>query len=141
MERLGWIRQLDAKSDGGDTFFDEAWGWWAMTPELTLGGGKVGSLGNIGYGVDGACTCHETDNADIFLDPGSIQQIRLTWASGPMTAAVAVEEAGAARELGAAGEVKFAGDTVNGEIAAVWRDGGAFRMILASRCRYRFWFW
>ena len=61
-----------AKDDSGDAFFDEAWGWWAMTPELTLGGGKAGSLGNIGYGVDGACTCNVTDNADIFLDPGSI---------------------------------------------------------------------
>jgi hypothetical protein len=115
-----------AKSDDGNAFFDEVWGWWAMTPELTLGGGKVGSLGNIGYGVDGACTCHETDNADIFLDPGSIQQLRLTWASGPMTAAVAVEEAGADKELGVAAEVKFSGDTVNGEIAGVWRDGGAY---------------
>ena len=115
------------KTDFADAFFDEVWGWWAMTPELTLGGGKVGSLGNIGYGVDGACTCHETDNADIFLDPGAIQQIRLTWASGPMTAAVAVEDGGAApisRGLGAAAEVKFSGDTVNGEIAGVWRDGG-----------------
>jgi hypothetical protein len=43
-----------------------------------------------------------------------------------MTAAVAVEEAGANKELGAAAEVKFSGDTVNGEIAGVWRDGGAY---------------
>ncbi len=97
-----------------------------MTPELTLGGGKAGSLGNIGYGVDSACTCHETDNADIFLDPGSIQQLRLSWASGPMSAAVAVEEAGTARELGGAAEVKYAGDLFSGEIAGDWRDGGAF---------------
>ena len=48
---------------GGDPSFrdqnasvvmNEAWGWWAMTPELTLGGGFTGSLGNIGYGYDGA---------------------------------------------------------------------------------------
>ena len=41
-----------------------AWGYWAMTPELTFGGGYAGSLGNIGYGYDGACTCYYTDNAD-----------------------------------------------------------------------------
>ena len=43
------------------TFFaNEYWGWWAMTPELTFGGGYSGSLGNIGYGVDGACNCYYT---------------------------------------------------------------------------------
>ena len=30
----------------GDAYFNEAWGYWAMTPELTLGGGYTGSLGN-----------------------------------------------------------------------------------------------
>ena len=117
----------DSKGDSGNAFFDEAWGWWAMTPELTLGGGKAGSLGNIGYGVDGSMTCHECDQADIGMDPGGTQQMRLSWASGPMSAAVAVEDAGSSpitRGLGAAAEVKFAGDSVNGEISADWRDGG-----------------
>jgi len=47
-----------------DVYMKTAWGYWAMTPELTLGGGYAGSLGNIGYGYDGACTCYYTDNAD-----------------------------------------------------------------------------
>ena len=54
----------------GDVYMKTAWGYWAMTPELTFGGGYAGSLGNIGYGYDGACTCYYTDNADVGFDPG-----------------------------------------------------------------------
>ena len=61
------------------------WGWWAMTPELTLGGGFTGSLGNIGYGYDGACNCYYTDNADVAMNPGDTSQMRLSYASGPFS--------------------------------------------------------
>ncbi len=64
-----------------------------MTPELTLGGGYTGSLGNIGYGYDGACNCYYTDNADVGFDPGDTSQMRLSYASGPMSAAIALEDA------------------------------------------------
>ena len=70
-----------------------AWGWWAMTPELTLGGGFTGSLGNIGYGYDGACTCYFTDNADAAFNPGDVTQMRLSYASGPLSMAIAIEDA------------------------------------------------
>jgi hypothetical protein len=107
----------------------EAWGWWAMTPELTLGGGYSGSLGNIGYGYDGSCNCYYTDYADVSMDPGDTTQVRLTYASGPISVAVAVEDASTdsgsdyGDRLGTAGEVKYSSDTVSGEISAVWRDG------------------
>jgi hypothetical protein len=122
-----------------------AWGWWAMTPELTLGGGFQGSLGNIGYGYDGACTCAFDDNADVAFNPGDTTQMRLSYASGPLSMAIAIEDAsshgatqaaplgpftaanpfgGDANSIGAAGEVKFSGDAVNGEVSAVWHDGG-----------------
>ncbi len=71
-----------------------AWGWWAMTPELTLGGGYDGSIGDAGaggFGVDGACNCYYTDNF-LYFGPGDTTQMRLTWASGPITAAVALED-------------------------------------------------
>ena len=111
---------------------NEAWGWWAMTPELTLGGGYTGSLGNIGYGYDGACNCYITDSADVAFNPGDASQLRLSYASGPMSAAIAIEDAsntgktfgGGIGALGVAGEVKFTGDTVNGEISAVWHTEG-----------------
>ena len=65
--------RLRANFDGngaGDVYSDVAWGYWAMTPELTFGGGYAGSLGNVGYGYDGACTCYYTDNADVAFNPG-----------------------------------------------------------------------
>ncbi len=120
-----------------DVYIEQAWGWWAMTPELTLGGGFAGSLGNIGYGYDGACNCYYTDNADVGLNPGDTSQMRLTYASGPFTAAIALEDATGTGQsfsgsggsgdnsLGAAGEIKYAGDMFNGEISGYFRQDAA----------------
>jgi hypothetical protein len=111
---------------------NEYWGYWAMTPELTLGGGYTGSLGNIGYGYDGACNCYYTDNADVAFNPGDAKQMRLSYASGPLSMAVAIEDAsnvaakfgGTGDALGVAGEIKYAGDVVSGEISAVYHARG-----------------
>jgi hypothetical protein len=130
--------RLRANFDGngnGDVYSDVAWGYWSMTPELTFGGGYAGSLGNIGYGYDGACTCYYTDNADVAFNPGDVTQFRLSYASGPFSMGVALEDASLnsafigdssnagshGNKLGAAGEIKYSGDIVNGEIAGVWR--------------------
>lgn len=118
----------------GDVYSDVAWGYWAMTPELTFGGGYSGSLGNIGYGYDGACTCNYTDNADVAFNPGDVTQMRLSYASGPFGMAIALEDASIhpfvrgdgdtinGDKLGAAGEITYGGDVFSGEIAGVWRD-------------------
>jgi len=121
----------DEDFNTNEAYWKEAWGWWAMTPELTLGGGYTGSLGNIGYGYDGACNCYYTDNADVGFDPGDTSQMRLSWASGPLSAAVALEDAsgdgdgrwGDDNSLGVAAEIKYSGDSFNGEISGIWRDG------------------
>ncbi|MCA3555209.1 hypothetical protein [Aestuariivirga sp.] len=111
-----------------DIYMKTAWGYWAMTPELTLGGGYSGSLGNIGYGYDGACTCYYTDNADVGFDPGDTTQMRLSYASGPFAMAIAIEDAStksdslSGNNLGAAGEIKYTGDSFSGEISGVYRS-------------------
>jgi hypothetical protein len=118
-----------------DLYFEQAWGYWAMTPELTLGGGFAGSLSNIGYGYDGACNCYYTDNANVALNPGDTSQMRLSYASGPFSAAIALEDAsggvvgnmfGSGDSLGVAGEIKYAGDMFSGEISGGWRDAHTF---------------
>ena len=118
----------------GDVYMKTAWGYWAMTPELTFGGGYAGSLGNIGYGYDGACTCYYTDNADLSFDPGDTTQLRLSYASGPFSMAVALEDSGFnngfgndnnyanGQNLGVAGELKYSGDMFSGEISGVYRS-------------------
>ncbi len=112
---------------GGDAAvtMNEAWGWWKMTPELTLGGGYTGSLSGIGYGYDGACNCYYTDNADAAYGHQDTTQMRLSYASGPMSAAIAIEDdhshtpGGSA--LGMAAELKYSGDMFSGEISGgVW---------------------
>jgi len=117
-----------------DVYMKTAWGYWAMTPELTFGGGYAGSLGNIGYGYDGACTCYYTDNADVGFDPGDTTQLRLSYASGPFSMAVALEDSGFnngfgndnnyvnGQNLGVAGEIKYSGDAFSGEISGVYRS-------------------
>ena len=118
----------------GNVYMKTAWGYWAMTPELTFGGGYAGSLGNISYGYDGACTCYYTDNADVGFDPGDTSQLRLSYASGPFSMAVALEDSGKnnrygndnkyvnGQNLGVAGEIKYSGDAFSGEISGVYRS-------------------
>ncbi len=114
---------------------NEAWGWWAMTPELTLGGGFTGSLGNIGYGYDGACNCYYTDNADVGMNPGDATQMRLSYASGPFSMAIALEDDDrqvdvdafdhpifSDGDLAGAAEIKYTGDMFNGEISAYFGE-------------------
>lgn len=113
---------------------NEYWGWWAITPELTLGGGYSGSLANIGYGYDGACNCYLTDYADVAMNPGDASQVRLSYASGPFTAAVAIEDDTKDyidhdwyQSVAAAGEIKYSGDMFSGEIAGYVGDDGRWR--------------
>ena len=120
-----------------DLYAKVAWGYWAMTPDLTLGGGYNQSIGDIVYGYDGSCTCYFTDNADVDFDPGDTTQLRASYVAGPVTFAAAVESASignsdagsasvnsaiSAGLLGVAGEVSYTGDVFSGEIAGIWRD-------------------
>jgi hypothetical protein len=103
---------------------NEQWGYWAITPELTLGGGYTGSLSGIGYGYDGKCNCYYTDNANAGYGHGDTTQMRLSYASGPMGFAIALEddESGGSDndDIGVAAELKYSGDTVSGEISGGW---------------------
>jgi hypothetical protein len=130
---------------------NEVWGWWAMTPEITLGGGYSGSLGNIAYGLDGACNCYGTDNFET-LNPGDAEQMRLTWTSGPISIAGAIEDSDYTLyippgvidgdgNLAYAAEVKYSGDTINGEVSAffdpnfsndVWQAGAGVGFALGD---------
>ena len=100
---------------------DGYWGWWKMTPELTLGAGVDGSLAGIGYGYDGLCTCNYTDFAPAgYGHQGDPSQMRLSYESGPIKAAIAVEDytnTPASNNFGVAGEIKYAGDAISGEIS------------------------
>jgi hypothetical protein len=150
---VGGLVRLQGNLEGrGDTnvTIPEAWGWWKMTPELTVGGGYTSTLANIGYGYDGACTCYYTDTAPMALPGGQEKsQLRLSYASGPLSFAVALEDAtqfiyvgrpflydplppfdilGAeilqvGRDgVGVAGEIKYAGQNFSAEVSAGWWD-------------------
>jgi hypothetical protein len=132
---VGVTMEMRADMDGrqdNDVYMNEAWGWWAMTPELTFGGGYTASLADIGYGYDGACSCYYIDNADMNFNPGDTTQMRLSYASGPFSMAIALEDSttyfafGDGEQnndrLGVAGQAKYSGDTFSGEISGGWWD-------------------
>jgi opacity protein-like surface antigen len=103
---------------------DGYWGWWKITPELTLGGGVDGSLANSSNAFDNRCACAYIDTGGAFGhdDP---TQIRLSYASGPISFAVAVEDeanSGTKSALGFAGEMKYSGDTIGFDINAGYWD-------------------
>jgi hypothetical protein len=103
---------------GGDGY----WGYWQISPELTLGGGRDGSVS----GLDGqnACTCYY-NGGDVGFGRGDPSQMRLSYASGPISFAIALEDAsrseGTKNSLGVAAEVKWSADMVSFEVA-----GGAW---------------
>ena len=122
----------DSVSHGNSTVvMNEAWGWWQFSPEMNLGGGFTGSVGNIGHGVDGACNCYGTDNSDAFdFNPGDNEQLRLTFASGPFSAAIAIEDGGRNSsglkrysDIGAAGEIAYSNDSFSGEVSGFFGEG------------------
>ena len=90
---------------------NEAFGWWDFAPGLSLQGGFTGSLGQVGYGLDGACTCYYTDNGDgADLNPGDAEQLRFIYESGPIIFGVSVEDSDS--EGGAfAADFKWSGDS------------------------------
>jgi opacity protein-like surface antigen len=106
---------------------DGYWGWWKMTPELTLGGGVDGSLANSSNAFDNRCTCayQQTGGAFGHDDP---TQIRLSYASGPISFAIALEDeanVGNKSAFGVAGEMKYAGDTIGFDLNAGYWDSKA----------------
>jgi hypothetical protein len=113
--------------NGGTVTDDGYWGWWAMTPELTLGGGAQGSLAGNDSGFDGK------EGIEFFGDGSGgynhngkdPAQIRLSYASGPLAFAIALEDennTATNSALGVAGEMKYSGDTIGFELNAGYWD-------------------
>jgi hypothetical protein len=110
---------------------NEQWGYWAVTPELTLGGGYTGSLSGIGYGYDGKCNCYLTDNAAAGYGHGDTTQMRLSYSGGPFGFQIALEDDESTGsdndDMGVAAEMKFSGDMFSGEISGgYWESDDAW---------------
>ncbi len=119
----GTILQVyDVVAGSISTAADGYWGYWNVTDELALGGGRDGSVS----GLDGsnACTCMYA-GYDVGFGRGDPSQMRLSYNSGPIGFAVALEDASrddaSDDALGVAAEVKWSGDSMSFEIA-----GGAW---------------
>ncbi len=109
-------------------------GYWKMTPELELSGGSFGSAAKNSQGWKGACSCYFLGEdptghygTNLGNDPA---QLRLTYKSGPIAFAMAVEDydnrliAGFSTKskLGVAAEMKFSGDGYGFELNGGYWD-------------------
>ncbi|MFT3673162.1 porin [Aestuariivirga sp.] len=128
-------------SQSGTVKMDYAWGWWKMTPELTFAGGYNGSLATIGYGIRKINDAY-ISRGSVGVDGGDFTQLRLSYNSGPIGIAVALEhtdEGGNYDDLagtpiadikggplGVAAEVTYSGDMFNAELAGFVRDTGLY---------------
>jgi hypothetical protein len=130
------------RSHDKDVQTDGYWGWWKMTPELTLAGGVDGSLANSSNAFDNRCSCAYIGTGGAF-GRGDPTQIRLSYASGPISFAVALEDEANTRTtlydpvtaqvirsnksaFGVAAEMKYAGDTIGFDLnAGHWDQPGS----------------
>jgi hypothetical protein len=123
-------------SNSAGVMMDYAWGWWKMTPELTFAGGYNGSLATIGMGLRKVNDAYISRGVST-VDGGDFTQMRVSYASGPIGLAVAIEHTdegdnqttpaltGSDSAFGFAAEATYAGDMFNAEIAGYIRDADA----------------
>ena len=112
----------------GNVTMPEAWGWWKMTPELTFGGGYTGSLSTINHAADNMTAMYSGGLAAGPYGFGDRTQFRLSYASGPLSAAIALtsdNDHASIDELGVEGEIKYSGDAFSIEVAGGFANGFA----------------
>lgn len=110
---LGSWNSIDPSVD-----MDIIWGYWQITPEWQLAGGYAASLTDTGTGFDGLITYGDS----IGLQTDDNEQFQLTYASGPIVWAIALEDndfsdAG----IAVASRLLYVGDGwVAGVVGAYW---------------------
>jgi hypothetical protein len=132
------FQAADGRDINSNVVSPEYWGYWAMTPEWTLGAGFEGTLSNVPYGYDGFCACYYVDNSTAFdLNPNDTAQMRLSYASGPLSFAIALEDGstqlgatpvapatgpivGTDDSMGVAARLKYDGDAFSAGISGGW---------------------
>jgi len=128
-------------TNSADVYMDYAWGWWKMTPELTFAGGYNGSLATIGYGMRKINDAY-ISRGSVAVDGGDFTQLRLSYNSGPLGVAVALEHTDEDNNpgwstdgspLGVAAEITYAGDVFNAELAGFVRDAGGWGDVTQSQ--------
>ena len=77
--------------DSENVDMDIAWGYWQMTPNWQLGGGYAESTGSLQAGVDWEHNDDMTGGVNAFTNADN-EQIRVTYQSGGLSFAVAVED-------------------------------------------------
>ena len=121
-----------ADSENSDSFntnnyvkSDGYWGWWKMTPNVTLGGGVDGSLAKSGQGWDALCrTAEASCFGGISNNPGGDPaQIRLSYADGPIGVALGVEDT-ANNSVGVAAKASYSADMFTADVQGGWWSRG-----------------
>ena len=121
---------------GGETVnMNIAWGYWAMTPDWTIGAGYTGTLSDPGHGMDSLAQFGTTI---YFGAQGDQEQMRLTYSSGPLTWAVALEDSenhvagpgGEHMQLAVASRIDFAGDAFSASLSGYYAPDAPLAMVV-----------
>ncbi|MDE2383846.1 MAG: hypothetical protein KGO53_04440 [Alphaproteobacteria bacterium] len=117
---------------------DGYFGWWKMTPNLTLSGGignsvQKGTLAKSAYSFDAQCSCYYTDGWGAISNTpvkaplsdssnAAPAQIALAYNDGPLGLAVALEDAGNdaatnASAFGVSGKASYKGDMFSADLS------------------------
>jgi hypothetical protein len=138
----GTIRLQGTRNAGGNVYGPDdgsvdvslniGWGYWQMTPNLQLGGGYWDSLAAIQAGWD-----WNGEPSLVGLNAGptnkSVSQVRLTYSSGPLTAAISAEDNNN-RDAGDEGTGTWTLDEAVAPAIAgfITYDGGSFLITAAA---------
>ena len=139
--------QIEFKAVDNENFFatnagqslirtDGYYGWWKMTPNLTLSAGlgnsvQKGTLAKSAYSFDAICSCYYNDSWGAVTNTpwrgplstssnANPAQLALAYKDGPLGLALAVEDAGNIGDksaVGVSGKASYSGDTFGADVS------------------------
>jgi hypothetical protein len=133
---IRWGASADGHTLAGGAI-NRYYGWWKMTPELSLKGGYFGTLGGIGHGND-KCSCNYTSSVGGVEGTDDTSQFQLAYNSGPIGAAIAIEHhddntglegIGDEETWVVSGEFTWAGDSFSAEVAGYAGEHSGFDLV------------
>jgi hypothetical protein len=91
------------------------YGWWKVTPDVKIWAGRTGGNGGIGHGLD-KCSCNFVGAAGATGGTDDAVQFGMSYASGPASVSLAIEDHGVDSFIAAA-DINWSGDTFSAELA------------------------
>jgi hypothetical protein len=121
-------------SDGGSASINQYTGYWEFAPGITLTAGKTDSISSVVYGADWNGTGGVWNGVGAGLTNAAVEQVNISFATGPVTFAIGLEDNTSANQFAASDTGTGADFEVNPGIAASMNfSSGDFGAQVAGR--------